>query len=228
MLKLLKSYFLIALFASSTLIASSVEHSPVGIRSLPAEVIAEKEAEAATQTCATEELSEAATRATSNGFLFPGNGYSYAEHYIHGISYYGEQVELEDGSVWKVNCCDRYKVSAWDGRDPITITQNTSWFSSYNYRLINQFTGSSVEANLYLGPVVNGIYTHYINWIDYCGAVILTDGSQWQISSRDLSVFRCWAYDDTIIIGTNSGWDGSYNAILINVTMNNYVRAYQY
>lgn len=225
MLKPLKSYFLIALFASSTLMATNEEHSPVGVRSLPAEVIAEKaEAEA----CTAEQLSEEGAKATSNGFLFPGNGYSYAEHYIHGISCYGEQVELEDGSVWQVCSCDRYKISSWDSRDPITITQNTSWFSSHAYRLINQFTGSSVEVNLYLGPIMNGPYTHYINWIDYYGAVMLTDGSQWQISSRDLSVFRCWAYDDTIIVGTNSGWDGSCNAILINVTMNNFVRAYQY
>lgn len=228
MLRPLKVYFLIALLASGLLMAANEERSPVGVRSLPAEVIAEKEAETATETSKDEELSEEDTRATSNGFLFPGNGYSYAEHYIHGISYHGEQVELEDGSVWKVSCCDRYKVSAWDSRDPITITQNTSWFSSYAYRLINQFTGSSVEANLFLGPVVNGLYTHYINWIDYSGAVMLTDGSQWQISLRDLSTFRYWAYDDTIIIGTNSGWDGSCNAILINVTMNNFVRAHQY
>lgn len=226
MLKSLKSYLLIGLFASSTLVAKSEEnHAPVGVRALPAEVVAEVEASA--QACEGEEISEAP--ATSNGFLFPGNGYSYAEHYVNTTSCYGEQVELEDGSVWTVNSCDRYKVYDWRARDPITVTQNTTWFSSYNYRLINQFTGSSVEANLYLGPVVNGLYTHYINWIDYgYGAVMLTDGSRWYISSRDLSIFSCWAFDDTIIIGTNSGWDGSCDAILINVTMNNFVRAYQY
>lgn len=227
MLKSFRSYLLITLFASSALVANEESHSPVGVRSLPAEVVAEIGASA--QACAGEEPSAEETLSTSNGFLFPGSGYSYAEHYVNSTSCYGEQVELEDGSVWQISCCDRYKVYDWHHRDPVTVTQNTSWFSSYAYRLINQFTGSSVEANLYLGPVINGLYTHYINYIDYgYGSIMLTDGSRWYISSRDLSIFRYWALDDTVIIGTNSGWDGSCDAILINVTMNNFVRAYQY
>ncbi len=167
-----------------------------------------------------------------NGFIFdryPTIYYSDAYHWLIAVSALGDQVELEDGSVWKINVYDGYKALNWRSDDPLAITQNSRWFSKYAYKIVNKTTGSSLEANLFLGPIKNGEYTKYIYTIDQIrGEVMLTDSTRWEISSGDSYVFRDWAPNDAIILGSNTGWDSSCEAILINVTMNNYVRAKQF
>lgn len=145
------------------------------------------------------------------------------------VSPNGESVELDDGSVWKVNKYDGYKVLSWKVSDELVITQNHRWFTSYQYRIINQATGTSIEANLFLGPIVNGIASRYASSIDFHnGLALLTDGTQWEICPSDFSLFANWANGDAIIIGFNSGWDSKYDGLLINVNMNQSVRAKQY
>jgi len=149
-----------------------------------------------------------------------------AFHRPTAVTALGDTVEIEDGSIWSVSSSDRYKTLDWLAGDTIIITPNHSWFSSYDFRLINQNTGASVPVVLSLGPVYNGIYTHWITAIDYnANQLCLEDGSVWSISGLDDSVSNKWVINDTVIIGINDGWwSGSRPNILINVNMVNYVR----
>ncbi len=168
----------------------------------------------------------------SCGFLFnryPPVYYSSAIHWLNAVSSLGETVEIEDGSVWQVSRHDAYKALHWRSDDPLMITQNHRWFSRYTYRIVNTNTGSSLEADLQLGPIQNGEHTRYIVELNpWEGVLTLSDNTHWQISSYDGSTFRDWALDDAIIIGYNSGWDSHCESILINVNMNNFLRAKQF
>lgn len=152
---------------------------------------------------------------------------TYAHHWLISAAYDGSIVELEDGSNWKL--APNYSVFSWKVGDPMVITPNHSWLSDYNYYVVNKFTGSYVAADLIVGPIAFGPYTHWVIGIDYTsGHVYLENGTTWTISSSDNFIFRDWAINDTIIIGANDSWFSSYDSILINVNMNNYVRARTY
>ena len=148
-----------------------------------------------------------------------------AFHHPIAISLLGETVELEDGSLWTVSSNDRYKTLDWMTGDVIIILPNSSLFSSFYYCLVNLNTGAKVKVNLTLGPIFNGIFSHWIVAINYSyREVCLEDGSVWKISTLDDSVLYKWLPNDTVIIGINSGWLSSINPnMLINVNMNNYV-----
>lgn len=166
------------------------------------------------------------------GFIFDRHPTLYCRdnyHYLVSLSSLGDLIDFEDGSGWRVNPYDSYKVFNWFSDDPLVVTQNSRWFSSYAYKVINKRTGSSVEADLFRGPFANGEFTLYIYAIDpVLGEVMLTDSSRWQISSHDLDIFDTWDLDDAIILGSNSGWDSDCEAILINVNTNNFARAGQF
>lgn len=155
--------------------------------------------------------------------------YTHAGTYHHPyiVSALGDQVELEDGSNWAIHVGDRYKTFNWLTSDEILITPNHAWFSSYMFCLLNKNTGTSVQANLTLGPIYNGPVTHWILAIDYFSEeVCLEDGSIWKVSGFDSSTFNRWMVNDTIIIGVNDGFLHSTKPnILINVNNLAYVRA---
>lgn len=170
---------------------------------------------------------------SSSNFLinyYPPVYYGPAEHCIVGVSAFGDTLEIEDGSQWKIAPYDKAKTSNWGMQDPILITQNHTWFSPYNYRIVNPATQSSIEANLFLGPIQNGAYTRYVMSIyPIQDSIILNDQTRWKICSFDLAEFQEWRPQDAIIIGYNSGWNASYcQGLLINVTLNQCVRAEQY
>lgn len=147
-----------------------------------------------------------------------------AFHYPKGVSIFGETVELEDGSLWSIYSGDRYLTLNWLVTDDIVITPNWTWYSIFQYRLVNQQTGASVQASLTLGPIYAGFYTHWIVAIDYYNnQICLEDGSVWSMSAFDTSITNKWLINDTIIIGVNDGVLSSTRPnILINVNTNNY------
>ena len=78
-------------------------------------------------------------------------------------------------------------------------------------------------------PIAFGPYTHWIIGMDFrSGHVYLENGTTWTISSNDLFIFNEWAINDTIILGSNDSWFSNYDSLLINVNMNNFVRARNY
>ena len=170
-----------------------------------------------------------------NGYVFNSYPLRYlpiAAHQLQGVSSLGDSVELEDGSVWKISRYDSPSALTFRSDDILIITQNHRWFSQYNYRIINQQTGIALEANLFLGPQTNNQYTWYVTAIDRIdGDLILTNGfgqpTRWEISWHDESLFQNWAVNDAVIIGQNTGWDSRSESLLINVNMDQSVRARQ-
>ncbi|MBU6446583.1 MAG: hypothetical protein KGQ49_04220, partial [Verrucomicrobia bacterium] len=173
----------------------------------------------------------------SAGYTFNRSAPTYYSNSFHRLCFVkildhnSYALDLEDGSEWKVSTSDGIKASNWHTDDPLIITQNNRWFSSYEYRIINQANNTSVEAKLFLGPLLNGEYSRFIVSIDHTrGEIILNDYSHWNISYLDASLFKKWALNDYVIIGTNSDtsfWDSSSDSLLINVNMNHCVRAKQ-
>lgn len=138
------------------------------------------------------------------------------------VSLLGDMVTLEDGSVWQIKGGDCIKTLDWLAGDSIIILPNHAWFSSYKYVLLNQNTGAKVKVNLSLGPIYNGVYTHWIVAIDYYNCELcLEDGSVWKISNSDSGTMKKWMPNDTIILGINDSWFSSKPNILINVNMLN-------
>lgn len=202
-------------FLIPTLLLADAEHEEIGKRVVPKEETAEDE-----------------MRQKQANFIYDRFPMIYVGNEVHtlaAVSALGDSVEIEDGSVWKVSTYDGYKARSWRSTDPLTITQNHAWFSSYTYRIVNRNTGASIDANLYLGPFTNGAYSRYILTIDQVkGIVTLTDNSHWEVSDSDKSIFRNWMANDSVIIGVNTGWDSACEGLLINVTTNNHARAHQY
>lgn len=148
-----------------------------------------------------------------------------AYHRAVAVTFIGDQVTLEDGSVWSVASFDRWKTLDWLTSDTILVAQNKWYFSSYKFMLINQNTGREVEVNMALGPVYAGYYTYWVTGVDYIsGNIYLNDGSIWQISAFDYSIMDSWLVNDTVIIGVNESSSIFNPNILINVNMLNYVR----
>ena len=96
-----------------------------------------------------------------------------AFYYPVVVSLLGDSVQLHDGSIWSIANGDSYKTLNWLTSDIIVITPNQEWFSSYMFRMTNQDTGVSVKCNMMLGPIYNGLYTHWIYAIDYVNKEIL-------------------------------------------------------
>ncbi|MEC7839134.1 MAG: hypothetical protein VX777_03735 [Chlamydiota bacterium] len=153
------------------------------------------------------------------------NSHDGAYHSPIAVTYFGDEVTLEDGSIWTVASWDQWKTLNWLTTDTILITQNKYLFSSYKFMLVNQATGKEVEVNLSLGPIYSGYYTRWIVAIDYLNdQILLDDGSFWEMSVLDYSITKNWYVNDTVIIGVNESSSTLRPNILINVNMLNYAR----
>ena len=208
-------------------------HVGVGSRPMSEEAVALLESQKGKK----EELEEEAELESAGSIFdqYPPIYYSDSHHWLAAVTVLDQNrysLELEDGSVWKVNGYDGIKALNWRANDPLTITQNNRWFSKHEYRIINKSNGTSVEATLFLGPIQLGEFSRFIIGIDYLKEeILLNDGSCWEISYLDSSIFKDWALNDYIIIGTNSNasiWDSGSDALLINVNLNNASRAKQF
>lgn len=223
--------FLILILFSSTLFSVEDTHIAIGSRPM------NEEAALQTEMRKTQQIEEEGP-IESAGFIFdhyPPVYYSNSHHWLAAVTVLDNNqysVELEDGSVWKINSYDGFKALHWKANDPLAITQNTRWFSKHNYKIINKSTGSSVEASFFLGPVKRGQYSRFIIAVDHPRReIMLSDNTHWEISYLDAAIFKDWALNDYIIIGTNSNnsfWDSGSDALLINVNMNTSTRAKQF
>lgn len=168
---------------------------------------------------------QAGVKAASGGVFF--SSHTGAFHNPLVVSGFGDTVQLEDGSIWSVSASDAYKTLNWMTSDLIVITPNHEWFSSHLFRMTNQNTGVSIKVNMTLGPIYNGLYTHWIVSINYyTDEIVLEDGSIWQVTGFDSSTFSKWLPNDTVVIGVNDGFlSTSKPNILINVNTLTYVRA---
>lgn len=146
------------------------------------------------------------------------------DHYLNSYSYFDQNIELEDGSFWQIRGSDMHKILNWAQNDPLSIGPNKRIFGS-TYLIQNRVTGETVEADLIVGPIAFGTYTHWITAIDpWIHRVYLEDGSYWDV--RGLDTISGWTVNDTIILGDGRNeWFGHHDSILINVNLNQYVYA---
>lgn len=161
----------------------------------------------------------------------PAAGYSYSFHchQLMNIGANGRCIEMEDSSQWEVAASDTYVVGGWRPNDSLIITPNYSWFSSYDYCITNKSNNTHVKANMYVGPVAFGPYSHWIVDIDYFGGhVYLENQMTWCVNPADSAILSDWAVNDHIIIGFYDTWFSPSDHILINVNMDDHVRAKQY
>lgn len=137
---------------------------------------------------------------------------------LKSATVYGD-LELSDGSIWKVSSKDTFKILSWLNTDLLVITQNRNIFSSYSYKIVNQMTGAEVRVNMFLGPIYNSPLTRWIVAVDYTHRqIFLDDNSVWKMSWIEGGIIKRWMPNDTVIIGVNGGLCSKKNPnILINV-----------
>lgn len=231
-MKSLKFTVLVSTFLPLLLLAGEEDlHIAIGTRPMSEEAAAQMKEERGEPADTEEEIENA-------GYVFdryPPIYYSNSHHWLVAVTVLDNNqhtLELHDGSVWKLNSYDGVKALNWRANDPLTITQNNRWFSKHDYRIINKSNGTSVEANLHLGPIELGQHSRFIISIDHSRReMMLSDNTHWEISYLDTSILKDWALNDYIIIGTNSNtsiWDSGSDALLINVNLNNSTRAKQF
>ena len=150
-------------------------------------------------------------------------------HFLVGIADNSRSVELEDGSHWEICPSDAYVLRGWRREDSIVITPNYNWFASYGYHITNKTANSYVRANMYVGPLAFGPYSHWIVDVDYFGGkVYLENQTVWSVSSQDMHILKDWAVNDHIIFGLYDSWFSHFDHILINVNMDDHLRVRQY
>lgn len=151
-----------------------------------------------------------------------------------GVIYYpvavtpsGDEVTLFDGSVWQIKSWDREQTRGWLATDEIVLLANQSFFSFYDYKLLNMQTGAEVEANMLLPPLLGNFYTRQIiGFNDAYNYIYLSDGSVWTISPYDFHLYKKWVMGDIVMIGANRGWDSNIRPnILVNASYRTYIRA---
>jgi hypothetical protein len=137
---------------------------------------------------------------------------------------------MEDGSHWEVSAFDSYVLTHWRREDSLVITPNYNWLCSYDYYITNKSNNNTfVKANLYIGPLAFGPFSHWIVDIDYFGGhVYLENQMVWCVDPQDTPILKSWAINDHIIFGLYDSWFSSYDHILINVNMDDHVRVKQY
>jgi hypothetical protein len=137
---------------------------------------------------------------------------------------FGNSVQLGDGSTWKISSEDYSVITSWWIFDPLVISPVYNWFSSYHYWITNQRTGTYVQADL--GPTIVGQNTRRVAYVDRTnGRLFLDNRIGFSLNPEDRYIFEDWESKDVIIIGASNPWFSSYDYVLINVNMNNCVRA---
>jgi hypothetical protein len=170
-----------------------------------------------------------APRENMNKPSFSFAAYPINCHWLVSIADNQRSVEFEDGSHWEIASSDAYILRSWRREDALVVTPNYSWFNSYDYYITNKNNNTYVKANLYIGPVAFGAYSHWIVDIDYLGGhVFLENKMIWCVDPQDSYVIKDWAVNDHIIFGVYDSWFSPYDHILINVNMDDHARVKQY
>lgn len=153
---------------------------------------------------------------------YPING-----HWLASIADNYRSIEIEDGSHWEIATADAFILRNWRRDDTLVITPNYNWFSSYDYYIVNKSRNTYVKANLYIGPIAFGQFSHWI--VDMRGDHIFLENQMiWSFHPDDGNIVKHWAINDHIILGVYESWLSPYDHILINVNMDNHVRVKQY
>ncbi len=150
-------------------------------------------------------------------------------HWLAGIADNLKSVELEDGSIWETASGDTYVLKYWRRDDALVITPVYSWLSSFDYYITNKSNNTYIRANLVGSPIAFGPHSHWIVGIDpYQGHVLLENQTVWCVNSSDTYLLKDWRPNDHVITGAYDSFFTSFDHILINVNMDEHIRAKQY
>ena len=155
----------------------------------------------------------------------------FYQHFLSNLQSYGELLEIDDGSIWKINPYHRRHLSNWRPRDILEISA-TNTYHGERFYITNKTLNTYVLAELSLGPIVNNPCTNHITWI-YQRELIITSVSgietRWIIDLSDAHKLTFWQQDEAIIIGKHTrawlNWQDTNEVILINVDKNEFVKA---
>lgn len=181
-----------------------------------------------------EELQQAGLINLEASYGFYDNDQAFL-HRIHPTAYYyqvaetitGDNIRLNDGSVWYVHPYQRYIVKNWLNSQPLFIKPNASWLSSYSYPYVlqNRETREIVEVSL-LNPSEFGESTYWIIGIDSYARLVYLANSMgremvWFVSPRDRTLNK-WREGQRLIIGVNNKWrEAEFPHVLINTGIYN-------
>ncbi len=145
-------------------------------------------------------------------------------HQLVALSCSGDEIEIEDSSLWELNPSDSHKVFLWSLKDPLIFFPERNIFSNYNYKVKNLNTEEFVNLNLKNAPL-DTENTLRIASIDYKNNEIeLSDESIWKVNLRDTN-YKDWLEGDFIIVGLNeTSFISKDKFILINASLNSYAR----
>lgn len=171
---------------------------------------------------------------------FHATAANYSPYIYHWIDSFpqGNIIKVEDGSEWIFNKDQAHIVRDWRSGDAVVVMPKggSLWGTNYAYTVTNKDLGTSVDVNIFLGPIAFGAYSTWLIGIDMnLGQIYLLNGqgerTVWEVAFEDLFLIReHWATNDTLFIGENGSWlwwFSSYNSIIVNVNMNHYVRVRQ-
>jgi hypothetical protein len=150
-------------------------------------------------------------------------------HWLASVSDSIRSLEIEDGSHWEVSAFDSFILRNWRRENTLVITPNYNWFGNYEYFITNKSNNTFVKANLAIGPLTFGDFSHWVVEVDNLnGHVILENQMIWCVNPQDGYALRDWAVNDHVIIGLCDSWFSAFDHILINVNVNDHIRVKQF
>ncbi len=171
------------------------------------------------------------TSQLSAGYVYQNHFLPPYQHFLFSTQTDGQMIEIDDGSIWKINYYHAYLVRYWHPNDVLEISQTEKSYGD-RFWITNKTQGGYVSAELSSGPIMNHPYTNYLSYVDRGIAALLNSSgfeSRYLIDTRDAHLLSHWQANDPIIVGkNNTSWFSFFeksDVILINVTQNNYVRA---
>lgn len=203
---------------------NSESEEKVVARSIPVRLNAQEEKEESVGAARSlEKKEDEKARGIAKGYYYSSHGGAFC--HPKKVDLFLGQLTLHDGSVWSVSFGDTYKTTNWLKSDDLVIIPNGP-FSFYKYRIVNQDTLVSVDANIILTPYIGGYATYSIIAIDYIlGNVWLNDGTVWEMTPFDNYILKSWLPGDIVLIGINDDYLHDLRPnVLINALTTTYSR----
>lgn len=171
--------------------------------------------------------------------VYDNTYYPLSYHKIYSKEAFGNSVELDDGSIWKVRPSDAPIVTrTWRSDDYIVVTPSSMPnYTGCPFYMTNQRTGTYVYVSLQVGPIIGGLNTTEIIRLDPMhGDLTLRDGKgidyYFQVPANSRAFLNDWYVGQAVIVGSNDNWLMNMwdqcEYILINVERNRYLKACQY
>jgi hypothetical protein len=148
------------------------------------------------------------------------------------IAYDGNNVELNDGSIWNIRSwSNQEELASWNTSDPVVFSKE-SWPNYYGgaYKITNLSNQRCVYADLSQNAYTNDSCSYSVYAITSRNTVILKTGNHRLVlfearnASTEHRFMQRWSIGDTILVGRNyfPSLNTKHTHILINYKANEY------